>query len=485
MRVRSCAATKRSGMPVYPNRRARGGGFVVTYRRDVAKNLNRYKLRETDYKTILDSVADGVFTVDENWRITSWNRAAEQITGFSREEAVGQLCCEIFRSNVCQSECVLRRTMETGDGFLKFPVNIIAKNGLEIPISISSSLLMDSTGKIMGGVETFRDLSQIETLRKALEKDYSFGDILGKSPQMQELFRIIPDISTSDSAVLIQGPSGTGKELFARAIHNLSARKNAPFIAVNCGALPDTLLESELFGYKKGAFTGAYSDKPGRFDLADGGTLLLDEIGDVSVALQVKLLRVLQEKSFEPLGGTETRRVDVRIIAASNVDLRKQMEIGRFRDDLYFRINVIRLDIPPLVERKVDIPVLIDNLIARLNAQKGRNILGVTPEAMDALMRYDYPGNVRELENILEHAFILCKTDMIDTASLPGELVPDAAKFPASTSGDRGPLERAETDAILQALARHDGHREKTAAYLGVHKTTLIRKMKKLGISYP
>jgi len=451
----------------------------------MADKRKRYTLKETDYKIILDSVADGVFTVDEDWRITSWNKSAEHITGFPKEEALGQLCYEVFRSNVCQTECVLRRTMETGEEFLKFPINIITKDGREKPISISSALLRTASGRAIGGVETFRDLSQIETLRKALKKEYTFEDILGKSHQMQDLFQILPDIARSDSTVLIEGPSGTGKELFARAIHNLSLRRDGPFIAVNCGALPDTLLESELFGYKKGAFTDAKFDKPGRFDLADGGTILLDEIGDISGALQIKLLRVLQEKSYEPLGGTTTKSVDVRVIAATNKNLREQMQVGRFRDDLYFRLNVIRLYIPPLTERKVDIPLLIDSLISRFNAEKHMHILGVTPEAMDVLMHHDYRGNVRELENILEHAFILCKSNMINVSSLPTEILPESEGNEGEIVGYLGPLEAAEAEAILETLARNNGHREKTAEALGIHKTTLIRKMKKLRITYP
>jgi PAS domain S-box-containing protein len=450
----------------------------------MAPRTQKYTLKETDYKIILDSVADGVFTVDENWKITSWNKAAEHITGFTREEALGQLCCEIFRTNVCQTDCVLRRTMETGEEFLKFPLNIITKDGSKKPISVSSAILRTASGKAIGGVETFRDLSQVETLRKALRKEYTFEDIVGKSHQMQELFKVLPDIAKSDSTVLIEGPSGTGKELFARAVHNISLRKAQPFIAVNCGALPDTLLESELFGYKKGAFTDAKLDKPGRFDLADGGTIFLDEIGDISGALQVKLLRVLQEKSYEPLGATVAKSVDVRVIAATNKNLREQMKVGRFRDDLYFRLNVIRLEIPPLSERKVDIPLLIDTLIARLNAEKQKQFLGVTPEAMDVLMHYEYPGNVRELENILEHAFILCKSKLIDVPSLPSEIVPESLRDRPETVGQLGPLESAEAEAILRALAQNGGHREKTAKALGIHKTTLIRKMKKLQITF-
>jgi transcriptional regulator with PAS, ATPase and Fis domain len=249
--------------------------------------------------------------------------------------------------------------------------------------------------------------------------------------------------------------------------------------------LPDTLLESELFGYRKGAFTGADGNKPGRFDLADGGTIFLDEIGDISAALQIKLLRVLQEKQYEPLGGTTSRRVDVRVVTATNKNLKEQMRLGRFRDDLYFRLNVICLEIPPLAERKVDIPILIEALISRFNTEKQKNILGVTPGTMRVLMQYEYPGNVRELENIMERAFILCKTDLIDVDCLPREVVPDGAIRRTTVCGELTPLESAEAEAIVATLTQNDGHRERTATALGIHKTTLLRKMKKLGITYP
>lgn len=441
--------------------------------------------KEAAYETILNSIADGVFTVDGRWRITSFNRAAENITGFSRDEAVGRCCYDIFRANVCQTSCVLRDTMRTGKELINVPVNIVTKDGVEKPISVSTAVLRDRRGRIRGGVETFRDLSAIESLRRALTKEYSFHDIISKNHRMQELFRILPDVAESDSTVLIQGPSGSGKELFARAIHNLSQRRGGPFVAVNCAALPDTLLESELFGYKRGAFTDARSDKPGRFDIARGGTVFLDEVGDISLPLQVKLLRVLQEKTYEPLGSAEPVHVDARIIAATNKDLRKQMGLGRFRDDLYYRLNVIGLHIPSLAERTEDIPLLVDHILARLNAEKGRNILGVTPEAMAALLDYGYPGNVRELENILERAFVLCRGDMIGTACLPAETMPERVPGDEGAPSAENPLKAAEARAILQALAQNNGHRERTAKALGIHKTTLIRKMKSLSITYP
>ena len=442
------------------------------------------------HKVILDSIADGVFTVDGEWRITTFNRAAEQITGFSREEAIGEKCFDIFRTHLCQSDCILKRSIETGKEFVNFPVTILTRDGREKPISISAAILRDPRGKVTGGVETFRDITAIETLRKALTKQYVFEDIISKNHRMQELFRILPDIAESESSVLVEGPSGSGKELFARAIHNLSPRKDKPFVSVNCGALPDTLLESELFGYKQGAFTDARRDKPGRFALAEGGTLFLDEIGDISAALQVKLLRVLQEKVYEPLGATVSSRADARIVTATNRDLREEMARGRFRDDLYYRLNVVRLEIPSLEKRREDIPLLVDHFITHFNSAKGKAIVGVSDEVLSILMSYPFPGNVRELENVIEHAFILCKGGLIEPGSLPRELVEAVGYTPPVLSGEApaesglSPLKSAEAEAIRLALDRHDGHRERTARALGVHKTTLLRKMKRLGIAY-
>ncbi|MDI6776284.1 MAG: sigma 54-interacting transcriptional regulator [Syntrophales bacterium] len=297
----------------------------------------------TFFNIILDSIADGVFTINDEEEITSFNRAAQEITGFSREEAVGQHCFDIFRTNICQTNCALRQTVRTGKPIINMPVNILRKNGKEAPVSISTAVLRDEQEKVIGAVETFRDLSVVEELRKELSKRYALEDIIGKNHQIQDIFHILPDIAESDATVLIQGPSGSGKELFARAIHNLSHRKNHPYVKVHCGALPDTLLESELFGYVKGAFTDAKKDKPGRFALAEGGTILLDEVGDMSHALQVKLLRILQEKEYEPLGGVTSIKADVRIVAATNKNLPDLVRTEGFREDLFYRLNVVKI----------------------------------------------------------------------------------------------------------------------------------------------
>ena len=431
--------------------------------------------------TILDSIADGVFTVDREWRISSFNRAAEEITGILKEEAVGQRCCDVFHASICETNCALRETFETGRSVVNRAIYVIDADGERVPISISTAVLKDKNGNTIGGVETFRDLSAIEELRRELEKKYSFNDIVSKSDKMVQLFNILPSIAQSDSTVLIEGESGTGKELVARALHNLSHRKDGPIVAVNCGALPDTLLESELFGYKAGAFTDARKDKPGRFAMADAGTIFLDEIADISPALQVRLLRVIQERTYEPLGATESVPADIRVVVATNRDLEKLVRKGEFRQDLYYRINVVRIMLPPLRERKEDIPLLIDHFIRRFNNLKKKHISDISPDALAVLMGYDYPGNIRELENIIEHAFVLCQGTVISIDNLPENVRPKEVKPVAELTS----IDDLEAVFITRVLRRNNFSRKKTAEELGMHKTTLWRKMKKLGIRPP
>jgi len=436
--------------------------------------------------TILDSLNEGVFTVGPDWRITGFNRAAERITGVARDQAIGSPCCDVFRASICEKDCALRRTMDSGKPIVNATAYIINQQGRRIPIRIATAILKDEDGNIVGGVETFQDLRQVEQLQKELQARYTFEDIVGRSPAMMQLFEILPQIAESSSTVLIEGPSGTGKELFARAIHNLSPRKKKPFVAINCGALPDTLLESELFGHKAGAFTDAKRDKPGRFALADGGTIFLDEIGDISPAMQVRLLRVLQERVVEPLGGVKPIAVDVRVIAATNRDLAGLVRSGKFREDLYYRIRVVHLELPGLKQRREDIPLLIDHVVAKFNRLQGfsgKNIAGVSDQVLARLMEHDYPGNVRELENIIEQAFVLCRGGMIELIHLPPELRPTAGR--GSQNGQPMSLEAIEKLFITETLQRRNGNRKLAAEDLGINVSTLYRKIRTLGIDAP
>lgn len=445
--------------------------------------MNKVAIKSPDLsletQTILNSIADGVFTVDLDWRITFFNRAAEEITGIPSEEALGRPCCEVFRANVCETTCVLRHTMQTLKPVINKPISIMRADGREIPISVSTALLRDTENNIIGGVETFRDLSLVESLRREIDRQYRFQDILSRSPLMKKIFAILPDVAQSESTVLIQGESGTGKELLSRAIHNLSPRAKGPFVAVNCGALPDTLLESELFGHVAGAFTDAKRSRQGRFAMAEGGTLFLDEIGDISPALQIRLLRVLEERCYEPLGSSMTVKANVRIITATNRDLGLLVEDAQFRKDLYYRINVVKLDLPPLSRRKEDIPLLAEHFIERLNRLRNKNMVGLSHEALSIFMRHEWPGNIRELENAIEYAFIMCRDRLIRPEHLPEHLrsLGTPLSIPLGST-----LRDIEARAILEALERNEWRRLATARELGIDKNTLRRKIQRLKI---
>lgn len=430
---------------------------------------------------ILDSIAAGVFTVDKDMRITYFNRTAEKITGVSSDEAFGHYCFEVLRANICEKHCPMRHSLQTGEETTEKLANILRTDGKQIPISITTAALKDSSGKIVGGVESFRDLSTIEELKKELHRNYTFEDIISKNHRIQQIFDILPNVAESESTVLIGGPSGSGKELFARAIHNLSPRQKGPFVAINCGALPETLLESELFGYVKGAFTDAKKDKAGRFALAKRGTIFLDEVESLSLPTQVKLLRVLQEREFEPLGATAAVKADVRVIAATKEDLSELIENGKFRDDLYFRLNVVKLELPSLSERRDDIPVLVNHFREKFNRKMGRHIEGISEEVLEILMQYDFPGNVRELENIIEHAFVMCRESIIQPRHLPSELL-KLSDLTHHFESNKPSLENAERATILKVLEKHAWNKVETAKELGLHRTTLWRKMRKHGL---
>ncbi len=454
---------------------------------------------KTLFPLIFDSINDGVFTVDEEFRITSFNAAAEKIVGMNRDDAIGRKCHEVFRASICQSGCALRETLESGEPQRDVRVDILNAKMDGVPILVSTAVLNDKSGRMVGGVEIFRDVSDMESLRDELAGRHRFRNIVGQSDAMKEIFALIPQVAESEAPVLIDGPSGTGKELVAQAIHDLSPRKDKSFVRVNCGALPDSLLESELFGYMKGAFTGANYNKPGRFQQADGGTLFLDEIGDVSPAFQVKLLRALEEGEIQPLGGTKTIEVDVRLVTATNRDLAALVQEEKFREDLYYRIKVIPIELPPLFERRKDIPLLVAHFAKLLAARTGRTPPQMSKKAMRVLYDYDYPGNVRELRNIIERAFVLCSGNVIDHQHLPAEVT---SAYSAGGMGNGNlhakpsekriaqvrldPKERSqdspEIRRLLAVLEAHGWNRTAAAKELGVGRTTLWRRMKDYGL---
>jgi len=434
-----------------------------------------------DLRTILDSINDGVFTVDDNFLITSFNRSAAEIIGIAPEEALGKHCWEVFKADICEGACALKETMATGSSLVNKHVNIHTAARRKVSISVSTALLRNNWGEVVGGVESFRDLTILEELRKAAEGRSTFHHMTSVNHRMGEIFKLLPLIAQSDSTVLIQGESGTGKELMARAIHELSSRARKPMVTLNCGALPDTLLEAELFGHKAGAFTDARRDRKGRIAAAEGGTLFLDEIGDISPALQVRLLRVLQERTYEPLGSNDPIKANVRFMAATHRDLRKEVKEGRFREDLFYRLNVMQIAIPPLRERKEDIPALARRFLDRQSTLHGKEIQGFEPEVMDRLMRHTWPGNIRELENAVEHAYVLCRGDQIRVSELPSTLGEEgsAGRSTSSDAASTKDLHSHEMALIQTTLERHRGNRTAAARDLGIHPTTLWRKLRK------
>lgn len=429
-------------------------------------------------KSILDSIADGVISLDLERKITSFNRAAEHITGYTRKDVIGKSCSDVFNSDICDTACPVLEAMTTGESVVNREFEILDYQGRKLPISATASVLRDTMGQVVGAVETFRDLSAIVQMQEQLKKRCSLEGIYSRSPAMHSLFNILPDISSSEATVLINGESGTGKELFAKAVHQLSPRHDGPMVIVNCGALPEPLLEAEIFGAKRGAYTGAIENRPGRLEMAQGGTLFLDEIGDLPLALQVKLLRVLENREYQPLGGKNLMKADVRFITATHRNIEKMVEEGTFRRDLYYRINVVGFTIPPLRERREDIPLLIDLVLNHLNKEYNKKLLGFSQEAMKKMMQHDYPGNVRELLNIVEQIVILCRQGEIPVDLLPEHIIQSVPTV--QSSGKRRGCPTVEE--LKHVLERFEGNRQLAAQEFDVDRTTLWRWMKRLDL---
>jgi PAS domain S-box-containing protein len=447
--------------------------------------INRIRYSERQMKNILDSLDIGVFTVTRGGLINFFNTAAESISGYKRKEVLGKPCTNILGDEPDGDADLLDASISDGKPRANNKGRLTAKDGRVIPTRANYMALISEQGRTVGGLATIQDLSLIHQLDRQIRNRYTFADMIGKDPSMQRIFEILPVVAESETTVLVEGPTGSGKDLLAKVIHNTSKRAGKAMVKVNCAALPDNLLESEMFGYTKGAFTGADRDKPGRFQEAEGGTIFLDEIGDLPLSLQAKLLRVLEDREFYPLGSRKTTRVDVRIIAATNQGLERLVDSKRFREDLFYRLNVIRLELPPLAERRGDIPLLIEHIMKRLGAVKKTQVTGISEEAMELLLNHDYPGNIRELENILEHALTICRDSAIEARHLPISLQKRFSRIPSRAAAEPAPAgpPRSERDRILAALTRHNWHRGRTADSLGVDRTTLWRKMKKYRLS--
>jgi PAS domain S-box-containing protein len=459
----------------------RDANEMIKLAESLADKIQEIVDEKNRFENIFHGVSEGIFTIDNEWNIESFNHSAEKITGYSKEEARGKKCWEVFNSNVCRNGCHMETTLKSRKQMDNKEITIRNKKGNSIPIRVYSQPFIDAKEEQIGGIEMFRDITELKVLSKHLEQRYSYDNIVGNSKAMDNVYNMLEHVSQTDSTVLITGESGTGKELIARAIHLNSDHRTQPFMAVNCSAFVETLLESELFGHERGAFTGAVNAKPGRFELAQNGTLFLDEIGDLSSQVQVKLLRVLETRQFERVGGTKPLSMNARIIVATNKDLNKEIEEKRFRDDLFYRINVVNIHLPPLRERIEDLALLTEHFLQTFRKKFKKKITHISPKAFELLNKYHWPGNIRELENVLEHVFVLCSDETINTNSLPDWLVKNLEKEITLTDSqqDKETIKDAEKLHIQSILKKCGTDRLKAAKILGIDKSTLWRKMKK------
>lgn len=454
----------------------------------LAEEIQQKTSELIDQKNRLDAIfnsnIEGTFTIDNDWNVTSFNTSAEKITGFKKLEAVGKKCWDIFNSSLCRNGCHMEQTILNGKPMMGNELEIIQKGGKNIPIRVNSAILINNKNENIGAVETFIDISEIRNLSAHLSEYFTYENIVGRNKEIKQIISVLESVSQTDSSVLVTGESGTGKELAARAIHLKSSRRTGPFIAVNCSAFAESLLESELFGHEKGAFTGAIKTKIGRFELAQGGTLFLDEIGDLSTAVQTKLLRVLETLEFERVGGNKSIKMDTRIIAATNKNLAEEISTKRFREDLFYRINVINIHLPPLRERMDDFPLLVNHFIKSFNKKFNKNIKQFSSSAFDLIMDYNWPGNIRELENAIEHCFVLCNGEIIQVECLP-KRIREFKKLAVvlNSSSDQKGFKETEKDLIISVLEKNNHNRPKAAKELNIDPSTLWRKMKKHDIN--
>ena len=476
----------RMASPVFgPDHQVVGCITILQDHSPIADLIDRIHYEEQSLKIILDNLDVGIFTIDRSGHITFFNTEAEKVSGYNRSEILGEPCTAIFEGESAQEVCLLKDTIVDGISRNSGQGKMTTRDGVTIPIRANYMALRNEKGTVVGGLTTFHDLTLVLQLKQAVKGRYTFHDMIGKSPIMQQIFEMINVVAGTDATILIEGATGTGKDLLAKVIHSASRRSDKPFVKVNCAAIPDNLLESEMFGYVKGAFTGAEKDKSGRFQEADEGTIFLDEIGDLPLALQAKLLRVLEDKEFYRLGSRHTIKVNVRIISASNRNLEQLVKKRLFRQDLYYRLNVFRIELPELKDRQVDLPILIGHILRRLCAARGNRVPEVSEKVMEILLNYHYPGNVRELENILEHTLILCQESPVQPRHLPEYLQSYHAAHKAAPAGRLKHLDDSdekEREILISMLQHYDWHRSKTAKALGMDRTTLWRKIKKYGI---
>lgn len=440
-------------------------------------------MQNTDSRTdvILNSIAEGVITVDKEFKITFINAAAEQMTGFKKDEVIGKFCKGIFRSDFCFSNCPIAQVLKNGKRVFDLDTFINCKNSQVLPIRINAAVLKDENGVPTGGVITFRDISLFKQVEEIIKAESQFHGIVGKNKIMKEIYQLIMEISDSDAPVLITGETGTGKELVANAIQATSKRKNESFVKINCAVIPSNLLASELFGHAKGAFTDAKSDRIGRFELANNGTIFLDEISEMTLQMQTQILRVIQEGTFERLGDSLTRKTDVRLIAATNVNLEEAISKGKFRQDLFYRLSVLPIEVPPLRKRKDDIPILVDYFIRKFSFIYNKKILGIDDRALDVLINWHWLGNVRELGNTLEFAIIKSKNGThLNIHDLPSRLKAKAGNHKSENLLPQ--FDEHSNTHIIELLNTHKWNKTKVAQILGIDRTTLWRRLKSLGI---
>ena len=440
-------------------------------------------LLQLNANSILDNLEDGVVAISKDGDILYMNEAAKNIVSFVGKDnmLLAPKCTDVMGHAGCTLGCLLKTTMESGEPIHNYE-SVFSKAGVTKNLSINTSLLKNEAGEVIGGVEIFKDVTRLKEMEAGLQAKYSFHNFIGKNHKVKEVFELIKDVAPTKATVLIEGPTGVGKELVANAIYHNSSRNNNPFIKFNCAALTESLVESELFGHVKGAFTGAMTDRLGRFSLANGGTLFLDEVADLSPATQVKLLRALQEGEFEPVGGTKTVKVDVRIIAATNKNLKDEVSKGNFREDLYYRLKVVPIKLPSLMERKDDIPLLVEHYRKKFNKEMDKEVTNISPAVMEILMDYDYPGNIRELEHILEHSFVRCSGRTLNPECLPKDVRNSDRDIVNKASKSTEPINVLEKEVIARAVKENLWNLTKTAEKLGMSRTTLWRKLKKYGI---